>query len=653
MDKIQKKLTIVVTAAVLVVVVVMGALGMAAAQSAARTKAEQTLMTTAQGTALAFEQRVRTYTNLVAEIGRSDILSNTAIPLEQKTAFLQQKADLYGFRSFGLSDLTGNDWVSHTTIAEETYFQKALEGTVYLSVPYIIPKKEDMYVVIAAPVVKDGVTTGVVYFRYGTETFQDLLDSMNLTQSGGIYVLDKEGTVRLSSDMQMALEQQNAEEMAQTDAAQMERAQVEQDMVAGATGQQAFTGADGTHWVQSYFPITATDGWSLGIYERADEMKQVPVGWSIAMILFGLVFVGLAAASAWLMGGRLETLRKDCQQSWKKLYDGDFAELAKNAAPDKKVGELETAIISLGEQYGKIVSRVTNTLKEMADRNLSNLPDDAAYTGAFREICREMERVREEWSTVIQKIQERAGVMDRYIEGMAHQPAPTKSISSQCAEQMEQAAGQLAYLAKQIDEKESSAEEHSMDEVRASLTVGRQTVDTLREITQELEKKTGQAFSILQEFDDVAFRMNTLSVSIAVEASRGTSDRLPAIADGMHLLAAQSAQMTKRTVPMVQQAMEAAQYSVSLVEKTLETLQQTAAQLPHTISGATVSSTDEVYAKAIRSVEKQLTKQANSLRQQDERAAQRKQPEPQELLGYVREIRALTAQFTLENSDEV
>lgn len=650
MDKMQKKWMIAAAVVVsAVVVIVMGVLGLSAARRTARNAAEQTLMTTAQGTALAFEQRVDAYTNLVTEIGRSDILSDTTVPLEQKKAFLQQKADVYGFRSFGLSDITGNDWVSNTTIAEETYFQQALQGMTYMSIPFIIPDKEDMYVVIAAPVIRNDAISGVVYFRCGTETFQTLLDTMNTTQGGGIYVLDKDGTVRMSSDMQMALEQQNAAQLAQNDAAQLERAQVERDMVSGKTGQQSFKGADGTKWVQSYIPIGATDGWSLGVYERADAMENVSGGWLVAMTIFGLLFVGLAATAAWALGSRLEAVQTNYQKRLQQLCDGNFRGLA----PDKNPGQLETTMVMLGERYQKIVSDTVSALKDMADRNLSSSPNAAAYTGAFQQIYQEMERVREEWGTVIKKIQERAGVMDRYIEDMTRQPAPIKTSGSQCAEQMEQAAVQLAHLAKQMDEKESSEEERSMDEVRSGLTVGRQTAGTLREITQELERKTGQAFSILQEFDDVAFRMNTLSVSIAVEASRGTSDRLPAIADGMHLLAAQSAQMTKRTVPMVQQAMEAAQYSVSLVEKLLDTLQQTATELPNTVSGMTVSSTDEVYAKAIRSVEKQLTKQADTLRRQDIRAAQRKQPAPEELLGYVREIRALTAQFMLENPDKM
>ena len=117
--------------------------------------------------------------------------------------------------------------------------------------PYIIPDKQDAYIVIAAPIQKNGVISGVVYFRCDTHILQSIVKDIDVGESeqADSYILSRDGTVIANPDKSLVIAKENIIAKAKAspkDKDLQDLAKIEQAMIRGETGFGQYKYADGT-----------------------------------------------------------------------------------------------------------------------------------------------------------------------------------------------------------------------------------------------------------------------------------------------------------------------------------------------------------------------------------------------------------------------
>ena len=176
MKKIQTKIMILVVLATLGVSLVNVLLGTVITRNSTVTALEKTVGETAKLAALSAENMISTYTLTIAEVASYPVLSDPESTAEERQAFLQSKVDAYYMRFGGMADVPGYDAIHEADVSGEPFFQAALAGNAYMSIPYM--DGDDMYLVVSAPVTSGGSVQGVVYFHCDTNILQAIVEGI-------------------------------------------------------------------------------------------------------------------------------------------------------------------------------------------------------------------------------------------------------------------------------------------------------------------------------------------------------------------------------------------------------------------------------------------------------------------------------------------
>ena len=173
---------------------------------------EKTLTETTALAASTAQNMISTYTLIVAEIATNPTLTDPQATPADKQAFIQSKVETYYMRAGGMADTNGYDAAHNADISEETFFQEALKGTVYMSSPYV--SGNDMFLIVSAPVKEGDVINGVLYFQCDANILQSIVEEIQIGEEGESYILDKNGVTIACGDVDAVLEQENITEEA-------------------------------------------------------------------------------------------------------------------------------------------------------------------------------------------------------------------------------------------------------------------------------------------------------------------------------------------------------------------------------------------------------------------------------------------------------
>ena len=84
-----------------------------------------------------------------------------------------------------------------------------MKGNSYISTPVVSKVTGELTIIVAAPLWEDGVVDsnviGVVYFVPHETFLNDIVSSINISENGSAYMLDKNGNTIAHEDIQMVL----------------------------------------------------------------------------------------------------------------------------------------------------------------------------------------------------------------------------------------------------------------------------------------------------------------------------------------------------------------------------------------------------------------------------------------------------------------
>ena len=562
MKKIQTKIMILVVLATLGVSLVNVLLGTVIARNSTVTALEKTVGETAKLAALSAENMISTYTLTITEVASYPVLSDPESTAEERQAFLQSKVDAYYMRFGGMADVSGYDAIHDADVSGEPFFQAALAGNAYMSIPYM--DGDDMYLVVSAPVTSEGSVQGVVYFYCDTNILQSIVEGIQIGEDADAYILDKEGTTIAAVEVEEVLSQENLlREMAENpgDSFVQELGAIEAKMVAGESGVGTYTYEDGSDYIQGYAPIPGTDGWSVGVTISEDEfMRSAYVGNNIQIAVSLALCLLVILISAFVCRTVTGPIVK-CATRLRALSQGDL----KSPLPEVK-GRDETRVLAdstaqLVETFRGILAEIGAVLGSIAEGDLTKESDSARYPGDFQELQKDLETIGDKLNQTLGGI---AAATARVSSGSAQVASSGMALSQGATEQasaVEELSATLEDMDRDAKETARLAEE-TRTAVRGAeekLQESSSQIQDLNEAMESITASSNEIKRIIDTIEDIALQTNILALNASVEAARAgeAGKGFAVVANEVRELANKSDEATKATMEMIRRSIQA------------------------------------------------------------------------------------------------
>lgn len=563
MKKIQTKIMIMVAIATMGVSLINVALGTAISRNSTVAALEKTLGETARLAALAAQNMISTYTLTISELASSPILSDPAATPEEKQAFIQSRVDAYYMRFGGMADAEGHDAFHDADVSGEPFFQAALQGKSYMSVPY--REGDDMYLVVSAPVMSQGSVTGVVYFHCDTNILQSIIEGIQIGEDADAYILDQEGTTIAALETEEVLSQENLiREMEENpgDSYVRELGAIEAKMVAGESGVGRYTYTeDDTDYIQGYAPIPGTDGWSVAVTISEDEfLHYTYMGNNVQMGVSAALCLAVIVISAFVCRSIAGPIVK-CAARLQALSQGDL----KSPVPQGK-GRDETRVLAdstahLVQNFRVMLEEIGAVLGSIANGDLTRDGGSAQYPGDFKALQDDLRTITEKLNQTLGGI---AAATARVSSGSAQVASSGMALSQGATEQassVEELSATLEDMDRDAKETARLAEETKTAVMGAEdkLQESSQYIQDLNEAMESITASSNEIKRIIDTIEDIALQTNILALNASVEAARAgeAGKGFAVVANEVRELATKSDEATKATMEMIRRSIQA------------------------------------------------------------------------------------------------
>ena len=563
MKKIQTKIMILVILATMGVSFINVALSTSISRKSTLTALEQTLIETTDLAALAAQNMISTYTLTIAEIASFPILSSSDVTAFEKQAFLQTKVEQYYMRFGGMADTDGYDEVHGTDISGEPFFQAALQGESYISVPY--GQGDDSYLVVSAPVKVRDTVQGVVYFQCDTSLLQSIISEIQIGEEGDAYILDKEGTTIAALEMEEVLEQENLirEMAAHPDDGYIQAlGAIEQKMIAGEHGVGRYTyPEDHSDYMQGYAPIPGTDGWSVGVTISEDEFLHYAYVGNNIQLAVGIVLCILVIMLSALVCRSITGPIVKCAGRLRALSEGDLKSPVPQVATRDETRTLSDSTAHLVENFRIMMAEIGSILSSIAGGDLTGDSVADHYPGDFRVLQEDLQTIGDKLNQALGGIAEASG----HVSNGSAQVAASSTALSQGSTEQASAVVQLSATLQDIDrdaKKTAQLSEQTktaMDGAQTQLLESRKNIGDLNQAMDLITTTSNEIKHIIDTIEDIALQTKILSLNASVEAARAGEDGkgFAVVADEIRELASKSDESAKATMDLIRRSIEA------------------------------------------------------------------------------------------------
>ena len=359
----------------------------------------------------------------------------------------------------------------------------------------------------------------------------------------------------------------------------MEWAVFHADMKAGKAGFDEFR-YDGEKKISAYCPVEGTDGWSISVTAPKSDFTGGRDAAILSIIILAVVAFIAAMIVAKNIGRIIANPLIICTERIKKLADGDFHSPMEEINTIDETRTLSDATHKLLADLNHMMMDETRVLEEMSKGNFAVEPQEELYIGDLKPVYDSIEQII---GSLTETMQEMKIVANQVADG-SNQVADGSQQLSQGATEQASSIEELAATIHDVSVQVNQATEHAdqtvliADTAGGDLTTSNQKMNELIGAMQDISNSSVEIEKIIKTIEDIAFQTNILALNAAVEAARAgeAGKGFAVVADEVRNLAGKSAEASKNTATLIEQAKAAVERGSAIANETFELMDKTA-----------------------------------------------------------------------------
>ncbi len=581
MKTIKMKIMVSMLSLVILAVLITGGVLAVSSYNSTVDTLEKTLSETVEIAAQQVSATMAGYETLAVNISHDAILSqqlpSRLDPTYEETrleivARSKELMELHGLSSLNIFDAQGTNLDNGVAMAEGNY--NIIKSTLQPNItdPSVRASDGAMLMFVMAPILENGELTGIISMGVDPMILSEMVSTMQIGENGDATVISSSGVTIAYKDVDIVLEQFNAQEAALSDPELEALAVMEKDLVAGKSGIAEYTYA-GFDQISAYTPIPNTNGW--GIYVNAvsaEFMGTLYASLGVSVALVALIIL-ISVAVIIIMANKISKPIILCSKRLDLLAKGDLDSPLPNFNSKDETGQLLAATKSIVGTLNIIIPDLCDGFADMANGNFdlqSNVED--AYVGAFKPLADSMYDLIEKMSGTLLQIDTAAKEVTTGAEMVAMGSQSLAQGSTEQASSVQELAESLGEISKKIMNTSDEAQNAKNANMKAqeALNESNQKMSDMMESMTRIDEKSQEISKIIKAIDDIAFQTNILSLNAAVEAARaGTAGKgFAVVADEVRNLANKSAQSAKDTASLIADAVSAVEDGNRIAKQT-------------------------------------------------------------------------------------
>ena len=580
MKSIQRKIAIRVLSMIGVAALLCGGIGIFTNFNNSQNLLSQNLEATATLAAERVYFELTSYENAVVSLGMVPQLSDST-PVMEKQEIVQQWVDTYGMARGNLLDTSGNSLFDGNNYADREYFQKAMDGEVWISTPTISKITGELSIMVAAPVWRDGKVNssvaGVVYVVPPETFLNNIVNTIHISENSAAYVISSDGTTIADPDISLVAKE-NIETQAKTDSDYSDLAAIHAKMRNGETGQGSYS-LDGVKKSVGYAPIPGTDGWSIAVNAYTSDFMGST--YRSIFLIFGILV-------AVLIIGSLITIRisrsisqpiQVCARRLEQLSQGDLTTPAPQLQRDDEIGILATATSGIVSTLTGLIHDIDHFLGEMAKGNFRVTSQNyELYRGDMSQILTSLRNIKYNLNDTLRQMDTAAA----QVSAGADQVSSGAQALAQGATEQASAVQELSATVADINtgvQNNTAAAQTAKEKANAAgtqVTLSNEKMHELRDAMATILEGHQEIGQIITTIENIAFQTNILALNAAVEAARaGNAGKgFAVVADEVRNLASKSDQAAKHTKELIEHSTVSVEEGSRLSEEVTATLDE-------------------------------------------------------------------------------
>lgn len=657
MNSIRKKITVCLMATVLIALAAVGTSSIALSYRSTIATVDQMMSQTAVLAAERIEQELTAYRNVAMDTGCIPQLSDETVSVEEKRAVIDERVRMHGFQRGNIIGPDGHSIFDGNDYSDREYVKQAMQGNIYVSEPLISKITGELSIMVAAPLYQDGSQggqiVGVVYFVPQETFLNDIVSSIQISESSRAYMINKSGDTIADITLD-TITTQNIEQEAPSNASLKELASIHADMRAGKNGFGSFHDTDGERFT-AYAPVNDTDGWSVAVTSlKSEYLADTYFGFIINIVVIAASILA-SIVVALKLSNNISVPMHACARRMKLLVEGDLESPVPQVTGRDETAELTRSTAEMVTGLNTIINDISFLLTEMANQNFdiqSSHRED--YVGGFQNILLSMRTLKIELSNTIRQIDNSATQVSS-ASGQVSTGAQTLSQGSiEQASSIQELAATITDISESAKKTSTAAEEAGqfVEQAGAQLGISVEYVKDLNTAMDKISRSSQEISRIIATIENIAFQTNILALNAAVEAARaGASGKgFAVVADEVRNLASKSDEAAKATKELIESSIATVNEGNEAVNRVTEAL-----ELTSSIAGNVTTKMDVV----VEAVENQTIAieqvtggidQISSVVQTNSATAEESAAASEELSAEASSLKQLVERFTLASS---